>query len=304
LKGKGQYDMFDPNEHRAQCETYLSRFLQSRVNFLQAEMLPKSTRDAPWRLDIEVNGSVKSFVLRLDTKDSEREYQILRAMETIPIPTPRVYGWDPAGEALEVPCFFCDYIEGESLLKPMLAGEAWAEDLYLDTVCALQRITEDDLGESLSWLKRETAMDVLGNAHEYFQRNPHPLATSVYRELTERIPQFPEVRFSNGDLWLDNFLVRDQQLAGVIDFEGAGFSDPIYEFLLSFFVSPALLGRGIEERYCQRIGYDPAILRWYHGLEFFDTWRWVLKTGESFVHHTAESLEANLEQWLVGVQGS
>jgi aminoglycoside phosphotransferase (APT) family kinase protein len=296
--------MFDPNEHRAQCETYLSHSLQDHVKFLQAEMLPKSTRDAPWRFDVDVNGIVKSFVLRLDAKDSEREYQILRALEPIPIPTPRVYGWDAVGEALGVPCFFCDYIEGESLLTPMLAGEAWAEDLYLDTICALQRISEDDLGGSLPWLRNETAMDVLENAYEYFQRNPRPLATSVYRKLKERVPQFPEIRFSNGDLWLDNFLVRDRQLVGVIDFEGAGFSDPIFEFLLSFFVSPALQGRGIEERYCRRIGCDQAILLWYHGLEFFDTWRWVVKTGESFVHHTAESLAADLEKWLVDIQGN
>jgi aminoglycoside phosphotransferase (APT) family kinase protein len=296
--------MFDPNEHRPECETYLSRFLQVRVKFLQAEMLPKSTRDAPWRLDVEVNGARKSYVLRLDTKDSEREYQILRAMEPIPIPTPRVYGWDAAGEALGIPCFFCDYIDGESLLTPMLAGEAWAENLYIDAVCALQKINEGDLGGSLPWLRRETAMDALANAHEYFQRNPHPLATKVYMVLKERIPQFPEVRFSNGDLWLDNFLIRDWQLAGVIDFEGAGFSDPIYEFLLSFFVSPELQGRGIEERFCRRIGYDPAVLRWYHGLEFFDCWRWVIKTGKSFVHHTAESLEADLEQWLGNIQGN
>jgi hypothetical protein len=67
---------------------------------------------------------------------------------------------------------------------------------------------------------------------------------------------------------------------------------------LSFFVSPGLQGRGIEERYCQRIGYDPAILQWYHGLEYLDTWRWVLLTGKGFVHHTAASLEADLEKWL------
>jgi len=295
--------MYDPNEHRSQCETYLSRFLQARVNFLQAELLPKSTRDAPWRLDVEINGAGKSYVLRLDARGSEREYQILRLMEPISSPTPRVYGWDAAGEALGVPCFFCDYIDGESLLGPMLAGEAWAEDLYLDTVYDLQRVTEGDLGGVHPWLSRETAVEVLEKAHQYFQLNPHPLATSIYKELTQRLPQLPTVRFSNGDLWLDNFLVKDKRLAGVIDFEGAGFSDPIFEFLLSFFVEPRLRGRGTEERYCRRIGYDPSILLWYHGLEFYDTWRYVMKTGESFVHHTAESLKRNLEQWLVDVQG-
>jgi hypothetical protein len=44
--------------------------------------------------------------------------------------------------------------------------------------------------------------------------------------------------------------------------------------------------------------------QWYHGLEFIDTWRWVVKTDKLFVHHTAESLEADLEQWLVDIQGN
>ena len=73
--------MFDPNEHRSQCETYLSCFMQGRVNFIQAELLPKSTRGAPWRLDVEVNGIVKSFELRLDTKDSEVEYHTAESLE-------------------------------------------------------------------------------------------------------------------------------------------------------------------------------------------------------------------------------
>ena len=60
--------------------------------------------------------------------------------------------------------------------------------------------------------------------------------------------------------------------------------------------------RGTEERYCRRIGYDPALLQWYHGLEYLDTWRWVLSSGEGFVHHTAQSLEANLKQWLLDVR--
>ena len=107
-----------------------------------------------------------------------------------------------------------------------------------------------------------------------------------------------ELGCGSGDLWLENFIVKDQRLAGVIDFANASFSDPVYEFLLSFFVAPELGGRGIEARYCRRMGYDPAMLPWYHGLEYFDTLRWVLTTGENFVHHTKESLEADLRVWL------
>lgn len=291
--------IFNPNEHRWQCEEYLTRSLKSQVRFVYAEPLTKSTRDAPWRLDVEVNGVARKYVLRLDSRRSEHEYKVLRAMESIPIPTPCVYGWDPEGEALGVPCFFSDFVEGESLLKAMLAGEPWAEELYIDTVCALQAVTR----EHLSAIERrfgneETAEGFLEAAYEYFKATPYSLANTVYRKLKETMPALPAVRFSNGDLWLDNLIVRDQQLVGVIDFENAGFSDPIYEFLLPFFVSSELRGRGIEERYCQRMGFDPDVLPWYHGLEYFDTWHWVMSTGEPFVHHTTENLPAALKCWL------
>ncbi len=290
--------MFDPNEHPAQCETYLSRFLGCPVDFAQAKRLTKSTREAPWRLDVKVNGVAQSYVLQLDSRDIEYEYQILKAMEAIPIPTPRAFGLDPKGEALGVICFFSDFIAGESLLGPMLSGEAWAEELYLDAVCALQAVTENDLGDIARGLKRETAEEVLEDAYLYLKSKSHPLAEAGYGQLKAKMPVLPPAHFSNGDLWLDNFIVQGEKLAGVIDFQGAAFSDPIFEFLLSFFVSPELKGRGLERRYCQRIGCDPAILQWYQGLEYFDTLRWVLLTGENFVHHTAESLEASLNKWL------
>ena len=48
------------------------------------------------------------------------------------------------------------------------------------------------------------------------------------------------------------------------------------------------------------MGFDPVVLPWYHGLEFFDSWRWVRLTGEPYEQHTDESLEADLGRWLEG----
>jgi len=290
---------FNPNEHRLQCERYLGRYLGGDVRFVGAERLAKSTRDAPWRLDVEVDGMARSYVLRLDARRAEHEYEVLQAMESVPIPTPRVYGWDPQGEALGVPSFFSDFIAGESLLKYVLADEPWAEALYVETACALQSVTREQVASvSRRFGHGETAEGFLANAYTFFRANPHPLAEAVYARLKGNMPALPAVRFGNGDLWLDNMIVHGRQLAAVIDFENAGFSDPIYEFLLPFFVCPELRGRGIEERYCQRMGFDPDSLHWYRGLEYFDTWHWVLKTGQPFVHHTAASLSGALQRWL------
>lgn len=287
------------NLDRTQCEAYLDRFLEGRVRLVRAEMLPQSTRQAPWRLDVEVNGIARSYVLRLDSRHIEHEYAVLRAMESVSIPTPRAYGWDPEGQALGAPCFFYDFVEGESLLAFILAGEPWAEALYVDTACALQAVTWAQMAPvAHRFGDGESALDVLETAYEYFAANSHPLADAVYARLKETAPPLPAVRFSNGDLWPDNLLVRDRQLVGIIDFANAGFSDPIFEFLLPFFVRPELCGRGIEERYCQRMGFDPGILPWYHGLEYFDTWHWVAQLGEPFEQHTDKSLQADLHRWL------
>lgn len=290
--------MFAPNEHPTQCENYLSRALGSPVKLVRATQLTQSTRLAPWRLDVSINGIERAYVLQLDARGIEYEYQILKALEAITLPTPCAYGIDLKGEALGTACFLSDFIAGESLLNPMLAGEPWAETVYLDAVCALQTVTRADLGEMAHKMNQETASEVLENAYAYLKDHPHPLASAMYQKLKASQPDFPPLRFSNGDLWLDNFIVQDKKLAGIIDFQNAAFSDPIFEFLLSFFVSPELQGRGIEKRYCQRIGADPTILRWYRGLEFLNAWCWTSMTGKNFVHHTRESLAANIKNYL------
>ena len=299
------YNPLNPNQRRTEGEAYLSHSLGGHVRLVRAEPLAQSTREAPWRLDVDLDGRRRSYVLRLDPRGGEHEFAVLQAMESIPIPTPRAYGWDPAGQAFGLPCFFYDFLEGESLLGPVLAGERWAEDLYIDTVCALQAVGREQLPAIADRLSDElTAEAVLAAANEYFTANPHPLAGAVYARLRATQPILPAARFSNGDLWLDNLIVRGRRLVGVIDFESAGFSDPIFEFLLPFFVAPELRGQGIEERYCRSMGFDPALLPWYRGLEYLDTWRWVTANGRPFVHYTAEKLSEALEDWLDGETNS
>ena len=291
---------FDPNQDPAHVEAYLARFLGGRVRLQAAQRLAQSTREAPWRLDVEVDGAACAYVLRLDSRRIEHEYDVMRAVEPLSIPTPRAYGWDPEGQALGQRCFFYEFVEGESLLPHMLAGEAWAEDVYIDTVCALQSITREQLSGVAHLLgEGESAVDVLEKAYAYFrEEDPQPLADAAHARLRATLPALPVPRFSNGDLWPDNLIVRDGRLAGIIDWALAGFSDPFFEFLLPFFLRPPLRDRGLEARYCRRMGFDPGLLPWYHGLEFLDSWRWVRRLGEPYEQHTDESLAADLARWL------
>jgi len=274
------------------------RLLGTTVSKLRATALGASSRETPWRIDLSTSRGSLTFLCRFGGSCSRNEAVALEAMASHPLPTPTVLRWDPDGTDLGTPLFVSTFIEGASLLDAMKAGEVWADALYAETVCAVQSIERSDLPAAAAILDGgESADAVLEAAYAAYEK-PNPLAEAAYVRLRETRPALPPDRFSNGDLWPENLLVRGTELVGIIDWQHAGFGDPIYEFLLPFFLVPELRGRGTEEAYCRRLGYDPALLDWYHGLEFFDSWRWVLKLGEPYMIHTAESLEADLSRWL------
>jgi len=289
---------YDPLKDKTRCEKYLSRALNNSVKLVNAIPLKKSTRNAPIKLTVEQSGEFKSYVLRYDSRNLEHEYNVLKAIENLSLCTPCVYGWDPDKGILEKPSFIMDFIEGDSLLKYLKQKEKWAEDLFIETTLDLQSVTHSQLSTFADQIQEESALDVLETAHKYFTENPEPLAEIVYNTLKSDIPPLPDLKFSNGDLYADNILVKDKKLSGIIDFEHAGFSDPIYEFLLTFFIHTDLRGQGIEERFCREIGYDSVYLDWYYGLEYFDIWHWVAKLKKPFEQYNEENLKQHIKIWL------
>lgn len=287
----------DPTEHAETYRIYFSEGLGGQVEILNAAALDESTRAAPWRFDLLLDGKPHSVVLRLDARTSEKEYQILEAVSRFPIPTPAVYGLDREGETLGEPCFFMDFIEGEPLLDGLLAGEGWAEDLYIDAVVSLISPPEELLAVLPEWLEHESASDVLEAARQKLKRQSDDLAERVYHRLHASMPDLPPVQFSNGDLYPANFLVKDKELVAVIDFANASYSDPVFEFLLAFFIHPELCGRGIEERFCRLVGVDPTVLPWYHVLEFYDLWGYLAGTEDTFAGYDAENIRKILAKW-------
>ncbi|MEJ2757139.1 MAG: phosphotransferase [Anaerolineales bacterium] len=290
--------MQNPQKHLDKFKTYFSTALGAEVVIQHFEMLRKSTREAPWRFDLLIDGEPRSFVFRMHTRTSAREYKVLEALQDVQVPTPHVYGLDKKGKTFGQPCYFMDYIEGESLLKPLLAGETWAEELYIDSTIRLFTLPEETLANLPAWVEHSSAEDLLDHAYQKLKQFNDLVARRVYQELKLNVPPLPEIRFSNGDLYPDNFIVRDRQLVGVIDFANASYGDPLFEFMLPMFIHRDLRGRGLEERFCARIGIQSGNLDWYHVLEYYDLWGFLAGTKDDFVGHTAESIRNSLADWL------
>ena len=279
--------------------TLLESILGLTIRSIRSISIGASSRETPWQVDLQTDWGDRRLLVRFGKSCSANEVAALEAMENHPLPTPKVLHWDSAGSALGTPLFVSTFIDGDPLLDAMKASEPWADALYIDTVCAVQSITANDLppGSTEKMDGSESALEVLEEGYAMFEK-PNPLAEAAYQRLKKTWPGPPGDRFSNGDLWPENLLVRGDHLVGIIDWQHAGFTDPIFDFLLPFFLVPGLRGRGTEEAYCARMGFDPKILTWYHGLEFFDSLRWVLKLGKPYEIHTAQSLQRDLEQWL------
>ena len=67
--------------------------------------------------------------------------------------------------------------------------------------------------------------------------------------------------------------------------------------LLASMMTAGVAGAGIP-LLLRRMGFDPELLPWYHGLELFDSWRWVRHTGKPYEQHTDERLRGGLGRWL------
>ena len=277
----------------------LAHILRLEVTGLTVAPFESSSREAPWRIDVHTPGHTHRVVARFGESCSANEATALQAMRSLEVPTPQLLHWDPRDPELKTALFVSSHVGGAGLLQAMKDHEPWAEELYIDTACTLQGISCNDLSMDAASAFRvnESADDVLESAYSMFATRDR-LVERAYRRLKGTKPMLPTPEFSNGDLWPENLRVCGRRLVGVIDWQHAGFSDPFFEFLLPFFLVPEVRGRGLEERYCARKGLDPALLHWYHGLEFFDSLRWVLKTGKPYEMHTAESLRSDLASWL------
>ncbi len=287
---------------------YLSDSLDVPVRVSSFSELPASSRSAPVYIESTVGGIDRSFVFRCGASVSVHEYNILRALMNHPLPSPGAYGWEEAEKYFGETGFFYDYVEGASLLPPMLDGESWAFDVYIEAALLLDSVKRSCFYNTYPALSDgESAEDILHDTYHYLFRSRKKLAAvpggdsldleTVYRTLADTIPVQPALRFSNGDLYPDNIRIKNKKISGIIDFAFAGFSDPLYEFLLPFFLHPELRGRGIEKRYCRILGIDPDALQWYHMLEYFDSLRWILKSGQNYGYHTAESIITELTRY-------
>jgi len=299
--------------NRELYQEYLSDSFDKDVKLVGAAPMPGGFRNRLWRLDIAGMGSITVVVLRTQRASREPlvdevyphniglEFETLQVVRCIGLLVPEVWGLDEAGTRVGIPCFLMEFIQGVDLGETLRSGDHDSDELFLDAVCAMQAVTRDQLGPLADKFGRgSTARDSLTWIAEGFSRyTDDPLVSQVHHVLRQNMPTPLEPRFGNGDLSPSNILVRNGKIVGLIDFEFAGFFDPMLEFLAPFGWSLELRNRGLEERFCTRSGFEVELLQWYRAATLFGWWLGMLADPNAdYLGYSVASCRSQLKMWI------
>ena len=194
-----------------------------------------------WRLDLVLRGGrfdgTQSWVLRADGLtplgiglSRAREFALQRVLfaARLSVAEPLVMCCDTA--VLGAPFFAMRFIAGQSdgaAIVAVGANEKLAEAL----AAALARLHRLDLGNRLRFLPKPPADAAVSRLAELTRllaqdEDPHPVATWALRWLATHKPAPVQPVLTHGDFRTGNYLVADDALAGVLDWDFAGWSDP------------------------------------------------------------------------------
>jgi len=272
---------FNPNhpEVKKKVEKYIADSLGMPVEFILALPVKGGSPTLSWR--VELTAAEKQLFILLKTPKQEiitpagtsksydffRQYRLLKQLETTKLKTPKVFGLDEKGAALGLPSFLEESLKGRVLYNFLKLKEKWADELFIKTIIEIQSLKKEELGTLAAELEQgEEIKSFFARVKaEMREFTKGPLLTGVIKKLSDNLPSGLPLCFGNGDFNPKNIIVKEKKLSGVIDFEFAGFFDPLYEFLFPFERYPLLKNRGLEEEYCRQTGFDVKITDWYRG---------------------------------------
>ncbi|MEI6845441.1 MAG: phosphotransferase [Candidatus Firestonebacteria bacterium] len=308
---------FNPNHPAVKklVEKHISDSLGFPVEFVLALPVKEGGGTLSWRVETCYEEKKLFVILKTPKEQKElpfkmpadydffRQYRLLKQLEGAKLKTPKAWGADEKGAALGLPCFLEESLRGRVLYNSLKIKEDWADSLFLKTIIEVQNTKKEELGEIAQELGGDLEITALFSTvkKELQQNLKGPLVARVLEKLSSNIPGNLKPCFSNGNFSPKNIIAKDKKLTGVIDFEFAGYFDPLYEFLLPFEKYPLLKNRGLEESYCREMGFKTEIIDWYRGLivsaKLLEVVKEENKNPASIEKHIKQEALAELSQW-------
>ena len=219
---------------------HLTDLLEASVEGESTTLLPRRASEEAWTVDVKTpEGELELLVRRAaggtiysETLSLKQEYQVLQAAYESGVKAPKPYGYleDLAGRE----AFVMERLEGESIGRRVVRKQEFAatrealprqlaEELTKIHAIPIERLpslpgaqTEPAALHVLETLERE--LDLL--------EEPHPAIELGLSWLREHLPQSHGIVLNHGDFRVGNFVVDEEGLVGVLDWEFAHLGDP------------------------------------------------------------------------------
>ena len=277
--------------------------------------------EAQW----QVRGAphTRRMILRRDppasllATDRRREFQVLRALESTPVPTPAVRWVDSGAEVFGAPAMIMDFVVGScdwyvlSGQQP-LAVRAAIGRRFIALLATLQRVDWRALGlgdgRADDAYGAHAELDFWAQELKRVQLEPLPEMALSLAWLRRHAPRAQAVVLVHGDFKPGNALLVDNEVAAMLDWETAHLGDPLED--LGWITNPPRAREqqipGIWERaqivetFHTLTGYkvDPQALTWWN---VFSCWKLsvIVLTGvEAFVAGKMDRIYHN-PVWLM-----
>nr|WP_298684910.1 phosphotransferase family protein [uncultured Dongia sp.] len=204
-----------------------------------------------WALDLDIDGTVHETVLRADAPSGiaeswgkAEEFALLKAAHAAGVMAPQPLWLEPTGAVIGQPFHITQRLKGSADPRKLVraleeeAGDALAHELGVE-LAKLHKVTPASAPKDLSFLPPAPG-DLIASRIARFRgqldRLPEaqPVLEWAINRLEDEAPKYARdtgvVTLCHRDFRTGNYLVLDEKLSGILDFEFAGWSDP-YEDL-------------------------------------------------------------------------
>lgn len=214
-----------------------------------------------WSFDLLHAGRREELILRLGPPDgllapysAQPEAMIFAALQNSGVPVPRVTATADTDTPFHVPFLICQRMQGEALIPWAInADHARSDDglqriarQFIRILAEIHRIGGDS-NAAAGLLDGVTTDNAALRQIEYWaaryrsqQLQPYPIMERALDWLRRHAPRAPQVTVLHGDYRIGNFLVADNDISAILDWEMVHAGDPHQDLAWALFPPFAL----------------------------------------------------------------
>jgi len=172
------------------------------------------------------------------------QFRVIKALEPTPAPTPKAYWYEEDPSLLGGPFFVMERVEGEAPNPWSRAGKQFYADAakrgklprsFVEALASLHNLDWRDVGLDFIGVPgdgKDFALREIAKWESLIDqsiRKPEPVLTELLLWLKANAPETRRLAFVHGAYRTGNLIIKDDEIAAIIDWELQVIGDPMYD---------------------------------------------------------------------------